>query len=56
VLVVEALREPDLLRVPAIPLPGLVATDQHDRASVRVKGEQDAHASVDARLLQFADA
>jgi hypothetical protein len=54
VLEVEAFRELDPLRVPAVPLPGLVAADQHDRAAVGVEGEQDPCAAVDARLLELA--
>jgi hypothetical protein len=56
VIEVETFGETNLLRVPAVPLPGLVTADQHDRPSVRVERKQHSDAAVDTCLLQLVDA
>jgi hypothetical protein len=55
VIGVEALRELNLPRIPAVPLSRLISTDQHDSVLVGVEGEQESHAAIDSRLLELAN-
>jgi hypothetical protein len=50
---VEAFRQLNFVRVPPVPLAGLVTADQHDSVPVRVEREQDSGATVDPRFLQL---
>jgi hypothetical protein len=51
---VEPFGELDIPGVPTIPLPGLVATDQHDNVLIRVEGEQHSLTAINPRLLELA--
>ena len=51
--VVESIGARNVLLVPPLPVPGLVAADQHDRAPARIEYEQGAEVRAAAQFFIF---